>query len=77
MSESYIQDYIKAGKGVIAAKKIAKRIIKPGTLFLDVANKCEAEIINNGCELSFPINLSLNEIAAHYSPPIDDSTVIP
>ena len=77
MDDSYIQDYIKAGKGVIAAKKLAKRIIKPGVSFLEVANRCEAEIIKTGCELSFPINLSLNEIAAHYSPPIGDNTVIP
>ncbi|MHA1931303.1 MAG: type II methionyl aminopeptidase [Promethearchaeota archaeon] len=77
MDDLYIQDYIKAGKGVIAAKKLAKGIIKPGVTFLEVANRCEAEIIKSGCELSFPINLSLNEIAAHYSPPIGDDTVIP
>jgi len=44
---------------------------------LEVANRCEEEIIKKGCELSFPINLSLNEIAAHYSPPIGDKTVVP
>ncbi|MFW9825683.1 MAG: type II methionyl aminopeptidase [Candidatus Thorarchaeota archaeon] len=77
MSENYIQDYIKAGKGVIAAKKLAKQIVEPGVPLIDIANECEAEIIKNGCELSFPINLSLNEIAAHYSPPIGDKTVVP
>ena len=77
MDDSYIQDYIKAGKGVIAAKKLASVIIKPGVTFLEVANRCEAEITKSGCELSFPINMSLNEIAAHYSPPIGDDTVIP
>ncbi|MFW9781389.1 MAG: type II methionyl aminopeptidase [Candidatus Heimdallarchaeota archaeon] len=77
MSNSYIQDYIKAGKGVIAAKKLAKHICKPGATFLEIANRCEAEIIKNGCDLSFPINMSLNEIAAHYSPEIDDNTIIP
>ncbi|MFX1502265.1 MAG: M24 family metallopeptidase, partial [Promethearchaeota archaeon] len=74
---NFIQDYIKAGKGVIAAKKIARKITKPGASFLEIANKCEAEIIQNGCNLSFPINMSLNEIAAHYSPPIDDQTIVP
>lgn len=77
MNDSDIQDYIKAGKGVIAAKKLAKTIIKPGVPLLEVANRCEEEIIKNGCELSFPINLSLNEIAAHYSPPIGDKTAVP
>lgn len=77
MNSSIIQDYIKAGKGVIAAKKLAKSIIKPGVTLLEVADRCEEEIINHGCELSFPINLSLNEIAAHYSPPIGDKTAVP
>jgi methionyl aminopeptidase len=77
MNDNYIQDYIKAGKAVIAAKSLARKLIEPGVPFLEIANKCEAEIINNGCELSFPINMSLNEIAAHYSPPIDDHTKVP
>ncbi|MHA2326384.1 MAG: type II methionyl aminopeptidase [Promethearchaeota archaeon] len=77
MNEEIIQNYIKAGKGIIAAKKLAKKIIKPGVPFLEIANKSEAEIIKNGCELSFPINMSINEIAAHYSPPIDDTTIVP
>jgi methionyl aminopeptidase len=77
MNENYIHDYIKAGKAVIAAKKLAKEIIKPGALFLEVANKIEAEIYKNDCELAFPINMSLNEVAAHYSPIIDDEKIIP
>ncbi len=77
MSEDYIQDYVKAGKAVIAAKKLAKRLIKPDTLFLEIANKCEAEIINNGCKLAFPVNICLDNITAHYSPPIEDKTIVP
>ena len=77
MSNDWIESYIKAGKAVKAAKKLAAKLIEPGVLFLDVANKCEEEILNQSCELSFPINMSLDEIAAHYSPPIDDSTIVP
>jgi methionyl aminopeptidase len=77
MSYNYIQDYIKAGNAVIAAKKLARKLVNPGESFLEIANKCEAEIIKNNCELSFPINMSLDEIAAHYSPPIDDQTKVP
>ena len=77
MSNDWIESYIRAGKAVIAAKKVAVKLIKPGVPFLEIANKCEEEILNHGCELSFPINMSLDEIAAHYSPPIDDSTIVP
>ena len=57
MSQNYIQDYIKAGKGVIAAKKLIRDLTQPGVLLLDIANKGEDEIIKAGCELSFPINI--------------------
>jgi len=77
MSNDWIESYIRAGKAVIAAKKVAVKLIKPGVPFLEIANKCEEEILNQGCELSFPINMSLDEIAAHYSPSIDDSTIVP
>ncbi len=77
MTEEWIESYKKAGKAVIYAKKLAKKIIKPGALFLEIANKCEDEIFNQGCELAFPVNISLDKIAAHYSPSIDDETIVP
>ncbi|MFX1276162.1 MAG: type II methionyl aminopeptidase [Promethearchaeota archaeon] len=75
--KSIFDSYIKAGKAVIAAKKLAREISVPGTSYLEIAEKCEEKIINNGANLAFPINMSLNEQAAHYSPPIDDETVVP
>ncbi len=77
MDDNCIESYIKAGKAVKAAKELAKNLIKPGVTFLEIADKCEEEIINQGCELSFPINMSLDSQAAHYSPIIDDPRVIP
>ena len=78
MTEDFdLESYIQAGKAVIAAKKLAKEIIVPGGLFLEIANNIESEVLNQGSELSFPVNLSLNEVAAHYSPPIDDTTKVP
>ncbi|MBD3197089.1 MAG: type II methionyl aminopeptidase [Candidatus Lokiarchaeota archaeon] len=77
MSENFVEYYKKAGKAVIEAKKLAIRIAKPGLSFLELAEKCETKIIDQGAELSFPINISLNSIAAHYSPPINDQTIIP
>ncbi len=75
--KNVLDSYIKAGKAVAAAKRLARNLVKPGVLFLKIANECESEIIKNGCELAFPVNLCLDNIAAHYSPPIDDETMIP
>ena len=77
MSDDWLNSYILAGKAVAAAKKLARKIVKPGVPLLQIANQCEEEIYRNDCELSFPINLSLNEIAAHYSPSIKDKTLVP
>ncbi|GAF87017.1 unnamed protein product, partial [marine sediment metagenome] len=77
MDDNCIESYIKAGKAVKAAKELARTLIKPGVTFLEIANKCEEEIIKQGCELSFPINMSLDNHAAHYSPTIDDPTIVP
>jgi len=77
MDDKSIESYIKAGKAVKVAKELAKNLIKPGVTFLEIANKCEEAIIKQGCELSFPINMSLDSQAAHYSPMIDDPKVIP
>lgn len=65
---------IQAGK--IASKVItfAKNLIKPGMPLLEIAEKIEQQIKDLGGEPAFPTNLSINEIAAHYTPTHDDTT---
>ena len=65
---------IQAGK--IASKVVAyaKNLIKPGMLLIEIAEKIEQQIIDLGGEPAFPVNLSINEIAAHYTPAHDDHT---
>jgi len=66
---------IKAGK--IASQVIAhsKTFIKKGMPLLEIAEKIESEIVKLGGKPAFPTNLSINEIAAHYSPAHDDTTL--
>jgi methionyl aminopeptidase len=77
MEEEIIESYLQAGKAVAKALKLAKIIVRPGTKFLDIATLCEGEILKNGCGLGFPANISLDSIAAHYSPELEDPTVCP
>jgi methionyl aminopeptidase len=72
-----LEKYIKAGKAVAKALKLAEQITRPGTKYIDLANLIEGEILKNGCGLAFPINMSLNEQAAHYSPVIGDTLKCP
>ncbi|MBD3354019.1 MAG: type II methionyl aminopeptidase [Candidatus Lokiarchaeota archaeon] len=77
MDDDIFEKYLKAGRAVAKALDLAEKITRPGAKYLDIAKLVEGEIINSGCELSFPINMSLDEQAAHYSPIIEDPLVVP
>ncbi|MBD3404927.1 MAG: type II methionyl aminopeptidase [Candidatus Lokiarchaeota archaeon] len=64
--------------GVVAreALKIAKPMVKPGTKVLDIVEAVESYIIENSSGCSFPCNVALNNIAAHYTSPLNDETII-
>jgi methionyl aminopeptidase len=63
-----------AGKIASQVKAYAKDLIKPGMPLLEIAEKIESKIIELGAKPAFPVNLSINEIAAHYTPSHDDET---
>jgi methionyl aminopeptidase len=65
---------IKAGSIVSKVREYAKTIVKPGVPLLEIAEKIEAQIAELGGKPAFPTNLSINEIAAHYTPSHDDTT---
>ena len=63
---------LEAGKLGRKALEVASSLIEPGALFLDVAEKTENFIRENGGKPSFPLNLSINNEAAHYTPAPND-----
>jgi len=76
MEEKEVKNYIKAGKILSGVKENAQKSIKLGQKLLDIASKIEAEIADIGGKPAFPVNLSLNNNAAHYTPSIEDLTAI-
>jgi len=75
MDDEVFKKYKLAGKIASEARDYGKDLINSGITFLDVANKVESKIIENGAGLAFPVNISINEIAAHYSPTHNDTMV--
>ncbi len=74
MDKQEIESYKKAGE---IAKKVvayARGIVKPGVKLLEIAEKIEGKIIEFRGDIAFPVNLSIDEIAAHYTPSPDDET---
>lgn len=66
---------LKAGQIAKEVREWIKPQIKKGTLLLEIAEKIEEKIKELGGKPAFPVNLSINEIAAHYSPSHNDKTV--
>jgi methionyl aminopeptidase len=60
-----VGDYIKAGKIAADAKKLAKANLKEGVGYLELCNKIDDFIRKSGAGFAFPVNLSVNEVAAH------------
>jgi len=67
---------IKAGEIARQVKKEVAELIKPGAKLYDIAEFVERRIVELGGKTAFPCNLSINEIAAHYTPYKGDETVL-
>src|SRR5271157_3583602 len=63
------------GRVSFEALQYAKGLVKAGAGLLDVSEKIEGFIKNKGMQFAFPVNLSVNERAAHYTPLMDDKAV--
>ena len=63
-----LQDYKKLGKLANKALDLAERLIKNGKSDLEIVKELDFFFEENGVKKAFPVNLSVNEIAAHYTP---------
>jgi len=66
-----------SGKILCAAREEMRGYVKEGMLVLDVCEQAEAIIRRKGGIPAFPCNVSVNEVAAHYTSPPGDKSVIP
>jgi len=68
------QKALKAGEIAKQVREFAKSIVKQNMPLLEIAEKIENKIIELKGKPAFPVNLSINEIAAHYTPAYNDET---
>ena len=76
VTEEELEAYRKAGKLVAEVREQVRPLVKPGVTLLEIAETVEDLIAQKGVKPAFPCNVSVNEIAAHYSPPADDDSTI-
>ena len=71
-----IEDYIKAGKIAGEVRENVRQKDWIGSTLAEICEYAESEIIKRGAKCAFPVNTSLNEVAAHYTAePNDPKTV--
>ncbi len=66
---------IQAGKIAKQVREFIEPLIKKDTPLLEIAEKIENKIRELGGEPAFPTNLSIDNIAAHYTPSYNDETL--
>ncbi len=75
--EDVLQKYRRAGKIAAEVREEFKRTLREGMPIIDVCEKVESMIRREGGKPAFPCNVSVNEVAAHYTSPPGDRRTIP
>ena len=76
MEKEIIEKYKEAGRIAKIVREESKKLVKPGVKIIEIAEIIESRIKELGAIPAWPINISINEIAAHYSPSQEDDTII-
>ncbi|MBI2145710.1 type II methionyl aminopeptidase [Candidatus Woesearchaeota archaeon] len=76
VDESVVNDWRKAGRISAVALDYGKRLIKKGTPLIDVCDAVDAKIFELGARPSFPSQVSLDHVAAHYCPESGDKAIL-
>lgn len=77
MEQQDLENFIEAGKIGSRIREDSKKLIMVGEPLLDIAETIEQMIVDEGAKPAFPVNISINEIAAHYTPEVDCTAVMP
>ncbi|RLI98606.1 MAG: type II methionyl aminopeptidase [Candidatus Aenigmatarchaeota archaeon] len=76
MEKEVMDKYLKAGRICAEVRKKVESSIGVGMKLIDLANMVDNLISEKGGRPAFPVNISMNENAAHYTPPAGDTTEI-
>ena len=77
LSDEEVKLYLRAGR--IAGKSLlyGMEIIHEGMPVIELCEKIEGMIVKLGGQPAFPCNISINDVAAHYTSPPDDDLTVP
>jgi len=76
ISKDELEAYRKGGQIISELRKIVPTYVHEGGLVRELCERVEAEIVALGGWPAFPCNVGINEVAAHYTSPSDDTTIL-
>jgi methionyl aminopeptidase len=76
MEPEVLEKYRQAGRIGAEIREDVRKMMKPGLSILELASFVEDSIRKMGGEPAFPVNISFNEAAAHYTPSHNDERAI-
>jgi len=76
MEKEVLDKYRKAGSIAAETRAEVEKKMAPGMKLIELANMIDGLIEQKGGRPAFPVNISINENAAHYTPPAGDATEI-
>ena len=66
------EKYLKAGAVAREARELGASRVRAGGSSLELANEIEGLIVKRGAKCAFPVNIGINDTAAHYTPSQDN-----
>lgn len=76
MDEEILEKYRKSGEIAAEARDLGKDMIQEDVQLLEVVNKVEELIVKRGARVAFPVNIAIDDVAAHFTPKHDDDKLI-
>lgn len=72
-----LDSFKKSGDIVARLRKEVSQLVRPGEPALKICEQMEQRIRDLGGKPAFPVNVGINEVAAHYTSPPGDTLTIP
>ncbi|RJS86528.1 type II methionyl aminopeptidase [Candidatus Bathyarchaeota archaeon] len=77
MNREALEKYEEAGRIASKVRERMRSVVKEGMRIVKICEEAEEAIRRMGGKPAFPCNVSVNEVAAHYTSPLGDERTIP
>ncbi|MBU0532320.1 type II methionyl aminopeptidase [Candidatus Micrarchaeota archaeon] len=76
MDDIELENFKEAGKLAARLREESKSMIMVGESLLDIAETIEKMMLEEGARPAFPVNISINDIAAHHTPEFESTMTL-